>query len=357
MKYKLSSFNGERWDPASGHYHLGNGYRAYNPVLKRFTCPDSMSPFGAGGINPYMYCAGDPVNQADPSGHFSLGQGIGMALGFVAGIALSILTEGAAIPAVLTLMATVASDAAIGAGTELATEAIDGQRINWGQVGIAAGMSAAASLVGFGLGNVSKLKNISNQSVSQQKIVWGINERNIHIIGDSYVAAPGGIGKDVNYFFEDDYRGALRLNIYAHGAFYKNLNYIKVRIEDGSYLSGDDFARYLVENHSVKFSNYSYARLVICKSARGGVRSFAAKFSRETLLPTKAFNEDVVTNDVLGGIAYDLNNSIISNRRSGEINNALAKMAFENPNGLFRIIKNDPEYPYDPAKFRYPMND
>ncbi len=27
-------------------YHLGNGYRAYNPALQRFTCPDSLSPFG-----------------------------------------------------------------------------------------------------------------------------------------------------------------------------------------------------------------------------------------------------------------------------------------------------------------------
>ena len=35
--------------------HLGNGYRAYSPALRRFTCPDSESPFGGGGINPYVY--------------------------------------------------------------------------------------------------------------------------------------------------------------------------------------------------------------------------------------------------------------------------------------------------------------
>ncbi|TOL43710.1 hypothetical protein CGH97_25140, partial [Vibrio parahaemolyticus] len=60
--------NGERIDPITGVYHLGNGYRAYNPCLMRFHCPDSLSPFGKGGINPYAYCAGDPINRIDPSG-------------------------------------------------------------------------------------------------------------------------------------------------------------------------------------------------------------------------------------------------------------------------------------------------
>ncbi|WP_445379516.1 RHS repeat-associated core domain-containing protein, partial [Pseudomonas syringae] len=66
---QLPGFNGERPDPLTGHYLLGNGYRAYNPALMRFNSPDSMSPFGKGGMNAYAYCAGDPVNRSDPSGH------------------------------------------------------------------------------------------------------------------------------------------------------------------------------------------------------------------------------------------------------------------------------------------------
>lgn len=66
----LLEFNGERRDPVTGHYLLGNGYRAFNPILKRFNSPDNMSPFGKGGLNPYAYCLGDPVNHADPTGHF-----------------------------------------------------------------------------------------------------------------------------------------------------------------------------------------------------------------------------------------------------------------------------------------------
>jgi RHS repeat-associated protein len=65
----LLGFNGERPDPVTGHYFLGNGYRAFNPVLMRFNSPDSLSPFGEGGLNAYAYCLGDPVNQADPTGH------------------------------------------------------------------------------------------------------------------------------------------------------------------------------------------------------------------------------------------------------------------------------------------------
>lgn len=68
----LLSFNGERPDPITGHYLLGKGYRAFNPVLMRFNSPDSWSPFGEGGLNAYAYCIGDPVNRLDPSGHSSL---------------------------------------------------------------------------------------------------------------------------------------------------------------------------------------------------------------------------------------------------------------------------------------------
>ena len=64
-------FNGQRPDPATGHYLLGNGVRAFNPVLMRFNSPDILSPFGEGGINAYVYCAGDPVNWEDPSGFMS----------------------------------------------------------------------------------------------------------------------------------------------------------------------------------------------------------------------------------------------------------------------------------------------
>jgi len=95
---RLPGFNGERVDPVSGTYHLGNGYRAYNPVLMRFNCPDSLSPFGAGGINPYAYCAGDPINHTDPSGHISGSAIAGIALGTIS-LVFGIATLGSSIAA------------------------------------------------------------------------------------------------------------------------------------------------------------------------------------------------------------------------------------------------------------------
>lgn len=62
-------FNGQCREQPTGHYLLGNGYRAFNPQLMRFNSPDSFSPFGQGGLNAYCYGGNDPLNKADPSGH------------------------------------------------------------------------------------------------------------------------------------------------------------------------------------------------------------------------------------------------------------------------------------------------
>lgn len=72
----LVGFTGQLKTRSLAAYLLGNGYRCYNPVLMRFHSPDSLSPFASGGINAYAYCAGDPVNNIDPSGHmFSVNTG------------------------------------------------------------------------------------------------------------------------------------------------------------------------------------------------------------------------------------------------------------------------------------------
>jgi len=66
---RLIGFNGECPDAITGHYLLGQGTRAFNPVLMRFNSPDELSPFGKGGINSYAYCGGDPINFSDPTGN------------------------------------------------------------------------------------------------------------------------------------------------------------------------------------------------------------------------------------------------------------------------------------------------
>ncbi|MGF0237829.1 RHS repeat-associated core domain-containing protein [Rhodococcus sp. IEGM1300] len=62
-------YNGEVKELKTNCYMLGNGYRQFSPSLMVFFSPDSLSPFGVGGINAYAYCEGDPINNVDETGH------------------------------------------------------------------------------------------------------------------------------------------------------------------------------------------------------------------------------------------------------------------------------------------------
>ncbi|MBF0035791.1 RHS repeat-associated core domain-containing protein [Citrobacter freundii] len=76
MRDTAIGYTGQRRSGVSGHYLLGNGYRGFNPVLKRFAGQDSLSPFGQGGEHGFAYCGGDPVNRSDSSGHIFGLQGL-----------------------------------------------------------------------------------------------------------------------------------------------------------------------------------------------------------------------------------------------------------------------------------------
>jgi RHS repeat-associated protein len=101
-----TGFNGEVVELSSGVYMLGNGTRVFIPHLALFSSADTKSPFSAGGINPYFYCHGDPMNLSDPSGHISNGASLAMnIIAFLAEAALLsaavYLSGGALLPAVL----------------------------------------------------------------------------------------------------------------------------------------------------------------------------------------------------------------------------------------------------------------
>lgn len=68
MRGHRLGYNGQLLDCVVQGYLLGNGNRIYSPVLMRFCSVDVLSPFKAGGVNPYAYCGGDPVNFIDPKG-------------------------------------------------------------------------------------------------------------------------------------------------------------------------------------------------------------------------------------------------------------------------------------------------
>uniref|UniRef100_UPI000AE9CDA7 RHS repeat-associated core domain-containing protein n=1 Tax=Enterobacter bugandensis TaxID=881260 RepID=UPI000AE9CDA7 len=132
------------------HYHLGNGYRAYNPVLMRFTCPDCMSPFGEGGINPYAYCTGDPVNHADPTGHHSFWGWLGIVAGVTLGALLTPVSGGSSLAVALSVVSV--STAVASTGLAVAQQFVEesdpktAAALGWAALGtgIISGLSSAA---------------------------------------------------------------------------------------------------------------------------------------------------------------------------------------------------------------------
>ncbi|KAH8716915.1 hypothetical protein GQ44DRAFT_775858 [Phaeosphaeriaceae sp. PMI808] len=143
-------YNGEWRGPVTGWYHLGNGYRVYNPVLMRFHSPDILAPFASGEINGYAYSTG--------STHFSIfgfeipfrdlvvaGVGLGV------GILVAVLTGGAGLAIAIgaSVAAGVVSDVATGAAYDLAT----GKTPTWESIGTDAlyGAIAGARRLGRGI--------------------------------------------------------------------------------------------------------------------------------------------------------------------------------------------------------------
>ena len=129
------------YDEDTGLYYLNARY--YNPQWRRFISPDSTEYLDSetpNGLNLYAYCGNDPVNYADPSGHF----GIGLTLLVATGLGLT-----------------------FGFGIEVVKQASDGATIwdlrtwnwdlstwNWWEIGKASLIGAATGFA-YGLGGVA----------------------------------------------------------------------------------------------------------------------------------------------------------------------------------------------------------
>ena len=95
-------YRGYYFDADTGLYYLNARY--YNPEWRRFISPDDTSyldPETPNGLNLYVYCNNDPVNYADPSGHFTLPNWAKWIIGgvaFATAFTITAVTGGALIP-------------------------------------------------------------------------------------------------------------------------------------------------------------------------------------------------------------------------------------------------------------------
>ena len=129
-------YRGYYYDSETELYYLQSRY--YNAEVGRFLNSDSISDSGSGvlGYNTFIYCANNPVNASDPSGHSIIGA----------------IILGAAIGAVV--------NGAINLASQLKKNNGDWKTVNKKELGIATTIGAVSGALsgafGFGVGELAK---------------------------------------------------------------------------------------------------------------------------------------------------------------------------------------------------------
>lgn len=276
-------FSVERLDPISGSLHLGNGYRAYNPVLMRFDCPDSWSPFAEGGINPYAYCADDPVNRTDPSGHMGW-QAITSIVVGVIGLALVPFTLGQSLSITACIMA---GAEVVSGGTSIASGVLHDSypRLSsiLGWTSSATGMlSLGAGLVSSGYWLLNEAKNVNDA------MVMSLDTEFNYLASFGRTWRRGGRPDTImSVIFEDRVESAThetfrRLNIWAHG-----------RPPGHIFINGRSLTADMLTEHfdaaGIELEEYDVVRFISCNSV-----NLARSFTENSSLTATGFRGNVI---------------------------------------------------------------
>ncbi|WP_434628282.1 RHS repeat-associated core domain-containing protein [Chromobacterium sp. CV08] len=332
MNECVLSCNGERRDPLGGAAHLGNGYRAYSPALMRFHCPDSLSPFGAGGINAYGYCAGDPVNRADPSGHLSWQAWTGIGLG-VAGLVLAAISAASAIVAAGGVIAAIESASAIALGvvadvTAIACGAIEESHPQASAILGWVSLGAGAAGVGYGvfrlgrrvaglLGGRDRFRmTLGLDDEFETPAILGMGQKTeVRARPLPYrVTRNKGMPKNVAYKFRDTTAdGKRRLNIVAHHVDMNPPEPLgRLQIGTGQYPV--DIMPSFFKYRGIDLTDYSVVRFISCHSA-----GMAEWFARKTGMVTVGYRDLVSIYGRASDFAHAAMDDIFRNSPDGDL--------------------------------------
>ncbi|MGA5657825.1 RHS repeat-associated core domain-containing protein [Rahnella contaminans] len=303
----VPGFNGERADPLTGVTHLGNGYRAYSPTLQRFTCPDSESPFGIGGINPYAYCSNDPINQSDPSGHGPLMWLIEGVIWGAAKLGKQLALSEAAAAAVSTtetviwgVSATASLATGIASKETSSSNPEVSAKLGWASLGL--GIAAATFGIPKIVGRIKKMqkpklnlaKNLHIKSLDKDAIQ--VQRLKTQTMGGDIKMLYSEDNISLNnpyHIFMDTYKNNPRVNVVGHGATgVIDESFSAISMGAGKYLSPSDVALSIIQ-HTFGDCNFKNIRLISCYSAEGCHHSFAQKLANLTGVPVKGYHGTV----------------------------------------------------------------
>ncbi|WP_248746290.1 RHS repeat-associated core domain-containing protein [Pseudomonas sp. MWU12-2037] len=291
-------FNGEPMDSVTGLYHLGNGYRAYNPITLHFHLPDSQSPFGAGGINSYSYCS-DPINYSDPTGHASYrinpryyhkssinhGSLISTILWGGVAIMAAIPTGGTSLLLGGALLGTEIVATSFGIASALTERSNPklSEQLGWASLGlglssIAYGSFRAGKTIYSAASDFRRAASLSTEHLGQAKKITQTMGGPIEKIK---------LHEGNLTLTQESFKGGKRLTFNAHGAIPPGEESALMRV--GENFIGPAEAIDLARNLGYDIKNYDYVRLIMCHSADGGNASFAQTLSTLTRKPVKAF--------------------------------------------------------------------
>jgi RHS repeat-associated protein len=287
-------YAGQRREPLTGWQILGD-YRPYDPVLMCFLSPDSESPFGSGGINPYAYCAGDPVNRIDPDGHswvsYALA-GIGIALAAVA------LVPGLqiALPAAGTLLGSGAGMLTTAQIAALAVATLDVVSLATGVAGMALELAGHDQTVAGVLGGISLVTGLASGGVGFKLASrgWAAARRRALDIKNGWTPSkPTRLGQSTRFVTDssdtvhvgviENYLGTHHTAVLTHGDPLRPL----LMGLDGKPVRARDFARDLIAPLAENLENKGHS--VVLLSCWSGKNGAALEFARELGRPVQGF--------------------------------------------------------------------